>query len=214
MWPVSVVGGPKRGQSSCCPVARSLRSTNFRHDARVSDDEVLVSVDIEASGPSPGTGSMLSIGACLVEDPQVGIYLELKPLPGLPWRDDAHAVHQLDRSHLEQNGLEPSDAMAALEAWLANVAGDRRPVFVGFNAPFDWMFVADYFHRCLGRNPFGIAALDLKSYYMARDRIAAWAETSRRHVAQRYPVPTPHTHNALDDARGQAELALLLLQED
>jgi hypothetical protein len=54
----------------------------------------------------------------------------------------------------------------------------------------------------------------MKSYYMGRDRIARWAETSRRHAEQRYPVTTPHSHNALDDARGQAELALLLLQED
>ena len=180
----------------------------------MSNDEILVSVDIEASGPTPGTGSMLSIGACLVDDPQVAIYLELKPLPGLPWSNDAQAVHRLERSDLEQHGLEPWHAMEQFEAWLAETAHGRRPVFVGFNAPFDWMFVADYFQRYLGRNPFGIAALDLKSYYMARDRIASWAETSRRHVEQRYPVTTPHSHNALDDARGQAELALLLLHED
>jgi DNA polymerase III epsilon subunit-like protein len=187
---------------------------NFRHDAQVANDEILISVDIEASGPTPGTGSMVSIGACLVEDPQVGIYLELKPLPELPWSGEAEAVHRLDRAHLEQHGLEPNDAMQAFDAWLAEVADGRQPVFVGFNSPFDWMFVADYFHRCLGRNPFGIAALDMKSYYMGRDRIARWAETSRRHAEQRYPVTTPHSHNALDDARGQAELALLLLQED
>ena len=51
---------------------------------RMSSGECLVSVDIEASGPSPSHGSMLSIGACLVEDPQTGIYLELKPVAGMP----------------------------------------------------------------------------------------------------------------------------------
>jgi ribonuclease T len=178
----------------------------------VIDDEILISVDVEASGPTPSTGSMLSIGACPVDDLQNGIYLELKPLPDLPWSDVAEAVHRLERAHLERHGLEPSEAMATFDAWVTAVADGRQPVFVGFNAPFDWMFVADYFERYLGRNPFGISALDLKAYYMGRDRIASWAETSSRYVEQRYTVTTPHSHNALDDARGQAELALLLLQ--
>jgi len=190
------------------------RNPNFRHDDRVTDEEILISVDIEASGPTPGTGSMLSIGACPVEDLQNGIYLELKPLPGLPWSDEAQAVHRLDRAQLEQHGLEPAEAMETFDAWLARVSAGRQPVFVGFNAPFDWMFIADYFERYLDRNPFGISALDLKAYYMGRDRIASWAETSRRYVEPRYPVRTPHSHNALDDARGQAELALLLMQSD
>jgi DNA polymerase III epsilon subunit-like protein len=180
----------------------------------VTDDEILISVDIEASGPTPGTGSLVAIGACLVEDVQNGIYLELKPLPGLPWSDAAEEVHRLDRARLERDGLEPAVAMERFDGWVTKAADGRRPVFVGFNAPFDWMFVADYFQRCLGRNPFGIAALDLKSYYMGRERIARWSETRRLLVEQRYPVKTPHSHNALDDARGQAELAFLLLQED
>ena len=33
-------------------------------------------------------------------------------------------------------------------------AAGRRPVFVGFNATFDWMFVADYLWRFAGRDPF------------------------------------------------------------
>ena len=44
------------------------------------------------------------------------------------------------------------------------------------------MFVADYFWRYLGRNPFGISALDLKSYYMAREGVERWSETSRQYI--------------------------------
>lgn len=186
----------------------------FGHHARMSDveapDEVMVSVDVETSGQSPGTGSLIAIGACLVDDPQVGLYLELKPLPGLPWSEQAQAVHKLDRTHLEETGLPASDALQRLEAWLGEVGGSRQPVFVGFNAPFDWMFVADYFERFLGRNPFGISALDLKSYYMGRTGVARWADTRRDVIARRHPVDTPHSHNALQDARGQAELARIL----
>jgi ribonuclease T len=177
--------------------------------------EVLVSVDIEASGPTPSTGSMLSIGACLIDDPQVGLYLELKPLPDRPWREDAGTVHALDRSTLERDGLEPGAAMERFATWLVEICGeDVQPVFVGFNSPFDWMFVADYFWRYLGRNPFGISALDLKSYYMARAGVSRWSETRRVHVDRRLRLDPDHTHHALDDARGQARIARILLGID
>jgi hypothetical protein len=53
---------------------------------------------------------------------------------------------------------------------------DGRPVFVGFNAAFDWSFVNYYFQRYLGENPFGFAALDIKSLYMGATG-CAWEET-------------------------------------
>ena len=38
-----------------------------------------MSVDIETAGPTPATYSILSIGACLVDDPETTFYVELKP---------------------------------------------------------------------------------------------------------------------------------------
>ncbi len=176
------------------------------------NEEVLISVDVETSGDSPSTGSLLSVGACLVTDPTTGIYLELKPLPNLPWSDEAQRVHGLTVEQLASSGLEPADAMSQLEAWVRQVADGGWPVFVGFNAPFDWMFVADYFWRYLGRNPFGISALDLKSLYMGRLRVSRWDETRKAHIAERLDVVFEGTHNALSDARDQALLAGILLQ--
>jgi hypothetical protein len=46
---------------------------------------------------------------------------------------------------------------------------------------------------------------------MGRDRLEAWASTTRHEMLRRYPVPEPHTHHALDDARMQAALARRLL---
>jgi DNA polymerase III epsilon subunit-like protein len=175
--------------------------------------EAWISVDVETSGPTPGTGSLLSIGACLVDRPEEGIELLLKPDPTLPWGDDAEAVHHLGRDFLAHEGLDPGEAMERLAAWLERVVPPgSRPVFVGFNAPFDWMFVADYAWRHLGRNPFGISALDLKALYMGRhlDTVEHWADTSKHHVRRRYPVDLPHTHRALDDAREQARMCRLI----
>jgi DNA polymerase III epsilon subunit-like protein len=174
--------------------------------------EVLVSVDIESSGQSPSVGSLLSIGACLVEAPATELYLELKPIPDRPWSDEAQQVHLLDRDRLVSEGLSPETAMESFAAWLTETCGvDGRPIFVGFNAPFDWMFVADYFWRYLGRNPFGVSALDLKSYYMGREGVTLWAETRRVFVDRQLRLEPDHNHNALDDARGQAAIARVLL---
>jgi ribonuclease T len=175
--------------------------------------EILVSVDVETSGPTPGTGSLLAIGACLVADPGTSFYRELRPIPELPWDEAAARVHGLDRARLEQQGLLPANAMADLAAWVDEVRHGGRAVFVGFNAPFDWMFVADYLWRFAGRNPFGHAALDLKALYMGREDVARWADTGKLEIAARYPVSEPHTHHALDDARMQAALARRLLHD-
>jgi DNA polymerase III epsilon subunit-like protein len=169
--------------------------------------EVFISVDIEASGPTPGIGSMLSIGACVIDDPDVGIYLELKPLPDQTWDKQAEKVHRLEKDHLEEFGLEPDDAMRQFDAWVTAAADGAWPVFVGFNAPFDWMFVADYFWRYVGRNPFGISALDLKSYYMALIGTDRWEDTRRVNIDDRLKLEPDHSHQALEDARGQAALA-------
>jgi ribonuclease T len=175
------------------------------------DREVLISVDVETSGPTPGTGSLIAIGACLVDRPDVGFYRELQPIVGLPWDPGAERVHGLSETRLDEQGLPPGAAMADMGAWVAGVCAGGRPVFVGFNAPFDWMFVADYFHRFLGGNPFGFAALDLKALFMGRCGVAHWADTTMRQVLARYPVDSPHTHHALDDARMQAAIARRLL---
>jgi len=176
--------------------------------------ETWISVDVEASGPTPATGSLIALGACLVDRPEQGIELLLRPDPELPWEADAEAIHGLDRDELLREGLEPSAAMEAFAAWLAQVVPDgSRPVFVALNAPFDWMFVADAAWRHLGRNPFGASALDLKALYLGRhlDTVGRWGETSRLRMRERYPVDLPHTHHALDDAREQAAICRAIL---
>jgi ribonuclease T len=177
--------------------------------------ETWVSVDVETSGPSPHTGSLLAIGACLVADEEHGIELLLRPEPDRPWTAEAAAVHGLDRAILERDGLEPAEAMRAFERWLAEVVpAGSRPVFVALNAPFDWMWVADAFWRWLGRNPFGPSALDVKALYLGRHlpEVDRWGETGRVRMLERYPVHLPHPHTALADAREQAVLVRRIVE--
>lgn len=74
------------------------------------------------------------------------------------------------------------------------------------------MFVNDYFHRFLGRNPFGHTALDIKALYMGLTG-ATWAATSMQYVAARYLAGRNLTHHALSDAQDQAELLRRMLAE-
>lgn len=183
--------------------------------------DVWISVDTETSGPSPSTGSLISIGACLVDRPEEGFYVEINPDPKVPWSDGAETVHKLSRAHLAKAGSSPAVAMAAFERWitgLPEVVAGGRALFVGFNATFDWMFTDDAFRRYLGRSPFGISGLDLKAFAMGRHwtkEINRWGDTAKRNLRKMYPAPAnlPHTHNALDDAREQAQLARALRQE-
>lgn len=166
--------------------------------------ECYISVDIEASGPIPGEYSMLSLGAAVVGDTKNNFYVELKPI-NAKFIQRALDVSKFSMQELKEKGTEPNIAMKKFEDWVAGVCGDTRPVFVAFNATFDWSFVNYYFHRFLGRNPFGISGLDIKAYYMGL-KGCAWGETVKRRVASDFPSSAKHTHNALDDAIEQAEI--------
>ena len=80
-----------------------------------------------------------------------------------------------------------------------------QPIFVAFNAPFDWMFINDYFHRFSGHNPFGHKALDIKAFYMGLHGVP-WNETGIEDVAQKYHEKIDLSHNALQDALDQARI--------
>lgn len=174
--------------------------------------ETWVSVDVETAGPNPGSYSLLSIGACLVDHPDVGVEILLKPVTDA-YLPQAMAVSDLDLADLAERGLAPAEAMAAFEEWtLSSIPDGHRPVFVGFNAPFDWMFVADYFGRYLGRNPFGHSAIDIKAYAMGVGGMP-WRETSVPALTARYLRESSLTHNALQDARDQAAILRAVMAE-
>lgn len=166
--------------------------------------EVYISVDIEAAGPVPSIFSMLSLGAVVVDDPKKTFYVELKSV-NQKFVPDAMRVVGRTLQDFAKSGRDPKEAMTAFRAWLASVAKAAKPVFVGFNATFDWAFVNFYFHQYLGENPFGFGGIDIKSYYMGMTG-CAWEDTRSSRIRSELKGPSPHTHNALDDAVEQAEM--------
>ncbi len=167
--------------------------------------EVLISVDIETSGPIPGEYSMLSIGACLVDDDRICFEVKLKPI------NENHDPKALEVSGLSMDALlaqgeDPAAAMQRFAEWTNNVTPQgSTPVFVGFNAAFDWSFVNYYFHRFTGANPFGFTALDIKAYYMGAAGVS-WEDTKSSRMSKRLHPQQLGDHDALHDAKYQAEL--------
>ena len=150
-----------------------------------TNTETYISVDVETAGPYPGSYSLLAIGACLVSDPNNYFYVEIQPV-NAEATAEALEISQLNMVELQEKGIKPQEAMSGFADWLREVTGEGSPpIFVAFNAPFDWMFISDYFYRYLGHNPFGHKALDIKAYYMGMTG-ASWSETGFWNLAGRY----------------------------
>jgi ribonuclease T len=173
--------------------------------------EVYISVDVEAAGPIPGAYSLLAIGACVVDSTEQNFFVELKPI-NERFVPAAMEVVGASLEDYKERGQPPEQAMKAFADWLESVCKDATPVFVGFNATFDWSFVNWYFHTYLEDNPFGIGGIDIKSYYMGLVN-CSWADTRSDRIPKKYKGPSPHTHNALDDAVEQAEMFKLMLEK-
>ncbi len=172
-------------------------------------EEIYFSVDVESSGPIPSEFSMLSVGACVVGNTPETFYKEFQPISD-SYEKTALEVCKLDFELLKKTGAEPLAGMRDFDVWIRNTAKDGRPVFVAFNATFDWQFVNYYFRRFLGINPFGISGLDIKAYYMGQFG-KIWGETTKKNFDKRFLSGRKHTHNALDDAIEQAEIFEKLL---
>lgn len=173
-------------------------------------EEVYVSVDVETAGPIPATYSLLSLGASVVNNPSQHFYVEFQPITenAIP---KALAISGFSLNELVHRGEAPEAAMRRFRDWIIEVSGRRTPVFVGFNAAFDWAFVNWYFHTYLGENPFGFSALDVKAYYMGLSG-CRWGETTSRQLPPAFqPTETVASHNALLDAQAQAEIFAKLL---
>ena len=122
-------------------------------------------------------------------------------------------VSQLSMQKLTTDGIPPVVAMQQLADWVRRVApAGQPPVMVAFNAPYDWAFINSYFLEYLGENPFGHNAIDIKAFYMGLMG-CPWEETSMLYLSPRFLKGQQLPHDALADARLQAELFRKLLAQ-
>lgn len=178
-------------------------------------NECFISVDIETTGPTPGSYSMFEIGATRVENPEWDFNASLKLLPGARFEQEALRAIGRTEAELEQPtfGADPREVMQNFADWVkAQSQGHGRPIFVANNAPFDWMFVAWYFEEFGIENPFGYSAFDMKAYFMGLTR-CSWSEATLVNMARYAGVTFKKLpHRALDDAIIQSQIFARLLR--
>lgn len=175
----------------------------------MSAPETFVSVDIEAAGPYPGRYSMLTLGACLMYDPNRTFAATFKPV-SMQADPKALEVTGLSLQLLAETGEAPAEGMRRFADWLAELTPTgTSPVFVGLNAAFDWAFVNHYFLEFLGENPFGFAALDIKALYMGVVG-GTWRDARSSVMRRTLGATLEGDHDALHDAVAQAELFRLI----
>jgi len=163
-----------------------------------------IMVDAEADGPIPGDYSMISFGAIVVDDKlDKTFYGRLRPIT------EKYVPEALKVSgHTREETLsfdEPGKVLKEFSGWIKENCADR-PIFISDNNGFDWMFICWYFHHFLGENPFGHSSQNLGSLYkgLVKDTFKNF-----KHLRK-----TKHTHNPVDDARGNAEALLAMIREE
>lgn len=179
--------------------------------------EIYVSTDVETDGPIPGPYSMLSMGSAAygADKKLIGTFTaNFETLPGaqsdpstMEWwatQPEAWEIHR-------KNCQSPTIVMPQYVKWVNELPG--KPVFVGYPAGFDFLFVYWYLINFAGESPFSFSALDIKSYACAVLK-SEYRFTTKRNMPKEWFDALPHTHCALDDAIEQGALFCNILAEN
>lgn len=180
-------------------------------------------LDTEATSPSPMTGLMTEFGIVHMTS-GLSFYGKLyafTPHPGIPalpvvLRDDdgdplldtfiglgGYGGFKVTRFE----GLKGvSDAVAA---WVAQTCPDgQRPIMVSDNPGYDSMWFTCFLDSQGVANPFGHSSRRIGDFYAGTK--GNWRRTSDWKRLRK----TAHTHNPVDDARGNAEALHIILGID
>jgi hypothetical protein len=178
--------------------------------------EIYVSTDIETDGPIPGQNSMLSLGsaAYFADKTLVSTFTaNLETLSGanadpktMGWWETNLEAWAACRESLQS----PEVVMKQYLTWLNELPG--KPVFVGYPAAFDFMFVYWYLIRFTNESPFSHSALDIKTLAMALLK-TDYRSSSKKNMPPHWFDDLPHSHKALDDAVEQGALFCNMLAE-
>lgn len=156
-----------------------------------------VVVDVESDGPIPAEFSMVCFGAVIFDERlDKTFYGRTRPVSDR-FVPEALAVSGFTREqHLTFD--DPKVVMENFAAWLAEHS-KGRPVFVSDNLAYDWQFINYYFHKFVGNNPFGFSGRRIGDLYAGMVKDASKATDWKKFRV------TAHTHNPVDDAKGNAE---------
>ena len=173
--------------------------------------------DVEATGPNFTTHSMYQFASVPVA--QDGTVLENSFTSDVELVSNCYDTDTMDflKKNLgvtpytlsnRPNQVSALEAIGQFEAFIEDTlkaVGAEKVIFVADNLAFDWGYINTYFHRFLGRNPFGYAGRNLPDIsmglYGSRNK---WEEFRTQE----------HTHDALDDVTGNAGALSHMIRND
>lgn len=161
-------------------------------------------VDVESDGPIIGEHSLVCFGAVIVDQKlDKTFYGQIKPI-GLKYDQEALAVSGFTRQQHEKFD-DPVIVIKKFADWI-KVNSVDRPILISDNNGYDASWINYYFHKFYGKNPFGFSSRRIGDLY------AGFVNDASHTSAWKKLRKTKHTHNPVDDAKGNAE-ALLKLKE-
>ena len=151
-------------------------------------------VDCEASGPCPTCGDLIEFAA-ISESGETFVSSKFPPMFDKFDQGAYDALGLTRAEHAAYNGDFATEATRFSE-WLAQF---DKCVFWSDNPAFDWQWINWLFHSNNLRNPFGFSARRIGDLY------AGCVKDIRKHAAWKRFRITKHTHDPLDDVRGNME---------
>lgn len=191
----------------------------------MSDDWTYVVTDIETDGPWPGPNSMRSFASVAItaDGTEHGVFeAVLEPLPGAAPNPDTYAWFQTQPEAWAAATENPQPIATVVEnfvAWVRDLP--ERRMFAASPIAFDGLWIDYYLRRFtnygLAQGPyepdilFTGPGLCLRSYAAAITGHPV-ADVSPSTLPSEWLGDVPHTHRAIDDARGYANLLIELFR--
>jgi len=178
-------------------------------------NEIYISVDVETDGPIPGPHSMLSLGAAAftVDGNMLSTFsANLYPMEGSnPDPDTARWWLSQPEAWAEviKDRDEPIRVMKRFAEWVGKQPG--KPVFVGYPAGFDFLFIYWYLIKYIGKSPFSFSAIDMKTFAMAILGLP-YRECTKRNFPKIWFSDDKHSHVAVEDAIEQGRIFCKMLK--
>ncbi len=165
----------------------------------------IIIVDVEADGPVPGINSMVCFGAVVVDKEgkfDQTFYGELAPISD-DFNLEALSISGFTRKQHE--AFKPAlNTMVEFDEWLLTLGNNDKVLYCD-NNQFDGMWMNYYCHRFLGKNPFGFSSQRIGNIFHGF--------FNNPHYKWKKHRKTKHTHNPVDDAKGNAEALYWLYEQ-
>ena len=161
-------------------------------------------IDVETDGPLIGTNSMVCFGAVILDrELNKTFYGQMRPVTE-HFEERALKISGYSRKQHEAFP-NPAMTMSQFSQWIKHHASDRKIHFFSDNNGFDFAWMNYYFLRYIGINPFGHSSRNIRDLFTGFMKDPRYRWQKHRN--------TPHTHHPVDDAKGNAEALLWLIDE-